>query len=363
MKPIARISWLAALAALLAVYGGCGGRSQSASKTADDAAKVPVEVAQATVGDISNFFTGTATLEAANETEVVAKVRGVVKEILTEEGSYVPAGAVLAKLDDEQLAVQFEQAEANFKRLDTEYQRAQQLFKEKLISAQEFQKAEYEYQNQKAAYDLAKLDLEYTSIRTPIAGVVAERKIKVGNMVLPNQATFRVTDPDRLWALLHVPERQIGKLRVGHVANVAADAIKDAMFTGEIDRISPVVDPSTGTVKVTIGIHDVSRRLKPGMFARINIVHDVHANATLVPRDAILEEDNESAVFIVKDNVAYRQAVETGYVNTTHIEVIKGLAAGDLVVTAGKAGLKDSTKVEQVSAGGEPSAAGTSAVK
>jgi membrane fusion protein (multidrug efflux system) len=363
MKRIARILWLAALAALLAVYGGCGGRSQSASNKADDAAKVPVEVALATVGDISNFFTGTATLEAANETEVVAKAGGVVKEILAEEGDYVSAGAVLAKLDDEKLAVQLEQAEANFKKMESEYERAKQLYAGSLISAQDFQRAEYEYQNQRAAHELSKLNVEYTSIRTPIGGVVAERKIKVGNMIIPNQATFVVTDLDPLLAPLYVPERQAGKLQVGHVANLTVDAVKDAEFTGRVERISPVIDPSTGTVKVTVGVHDATRRLKPGMFARVGIVHDVHTGTTLVPRDAIIAEDNESAVFLVRDNVAFRQVVETGYVNTTHIEVTSGVKAGDTVVTAGKASLKDSTKVEIVSGEPRPPAGSTPGAK
>jgi membrane fusion protein (multidrug efflux system) len=286
----------------------------------------------------------------------------VVKEILVEEGNYVNANSVLAKLDDEKLSVQLEQAEANFKRLESEYERAKQLFGASLISAQEFQRSEYEYQNEKASYDLCRLNLEYTSIRTPISGVVAERRVKVGNMVLANQPAFRVTDLDPLQAPLYVPERQIGKLQVGHVARITVDAIKDAEFEGRVERISPVVDPSTGTVKVTVEVRDATRRLKPGMFARVSIIHDVHTGATLVPRDAIMAEDNESAVFLIKDSVAYRQVVETGYVNTTHIEVTAGVRAGDTVATAGKASLKDSTKVDIVSDGATPvagSAAGT----
>jgi len=362
MTRSARMLCLAALAALLIAQTGCGRRSHSGPEKAEEATTVPVEVAQATTGDISHFFTGTATLEAAEETEVVAKVGGVVEEILVEEGDYVPSGAVLAKLDDEKLAVQLAQAEANYRKMESEYERATQLFKGSLISAQEFQRAEYECQNEKATYDLYKLNLEYTSIRTPIAGVVAERKVKVGNMIVPNQPTFRVTDLDPLLAPLYVPERQMGRLQVGHVACLTVDAIKDAEFTGRVERICPVVDPSTGTVKVTVGVHDPTRRLKPGMFARVSITHDVHRGATLVPRDAIIAEDNESAVFVIKADLARRQVVETGYVNTTHIEVTSGVAVGDTVVTAGKASLKDSTKVEVVTSGGS-ALAGSAAAK
>ena len=120
-------------------------------------------------------------------------------------------------------------------------------------------------------------------------------------------------------------------------------------IVGRIKRISPVVDPSTGTVKVTIEARDPAGRMRPGMFARVNIIYDVHEGVVTAPKDAIIAEDRESAVFVVRDSTAYRLVVTTGYVNTTHIEVLSGLKPGDTVVTTGKASLKDSTKVQIVS--------------
>jgi membrane fusion protein (multidrug efflux system) len=312
---------------------------------------VPVEVAEVTTGDIASFFTGTATLEAEEETEVVAKVSGVVERILAEEGQYVVAGQALARLDDEKLAIELDRASANLENLEQEFSRAEELFAGNLISAQEFQQAKYDYEHQKAVAELAKLDLEYSTIRAPISGVVAERLIKVGNMVLANSSVYRITGMNPLLAVLHVPEREIGKLRKGHRARLRADALEGTAFDGRIERISPVVDPATGTVKVTVEVTDRQGRLKPGMFARVDIIHDVHENATLVPKDAIIVEDRESSVFVVRDSTAIRQTVVTGYVNTSHIEVLSGLAAGDTVVTTGKGSLKDSTKVETVTPG------------
>lgn len=342
-----RTALVMGLACSLSALPGCGRRSSEAKGPEGDTA-VPVEIGVVTTGDISSYFTGNATLEADSETEVVAKVGGVVEQILVEEGDYVRAGQSLAKLDHEKLAVQMDQANANLQKLQSDLDRARELFDKKLISEQEFQRAGYEYDQQKAAYDLCKLDLEYTAITSPIGGVVAERMIKVGNMVVPNQTTFRVTDLDPLLAPLHVPERQAGKLQVGQQATITVDAVPGAQFAGSVERLSPVVDPSTGTVKVTVGVHDASRQLKPGMLARIGITHDVHAGTILAPRDAVMEEDNQSSVFVVRGGSAYRQTIQTGFVNTSHIEILKGLAGGDTVVTTGKGGLKDSSKVDVV---------------
>lgn len=338
-----------AMLSLAAGTTGCG--KKASSKTAGskgDAVVVPVEVAAITTGTIAAYFTATATIGAEEETGVVAKVGGVVNEILVEEGQYVRAGDVLAKLDDERIAVQLDQARANLEKLASNYERNVNLHEQSLISTEAFQQSKYEYEQQKAAYDLADLDFKYTSIRTPISGVVAERLVKIGNMVLPNQTVFRVSGLDPLIAVLHVPERQLGKLRAGQAAQLKVDACSSEPFPGRIKRISPVIDPATGTVKVTVEVRDPSRRLKPGMFARVEIIYDVHEAVVTAPKDAIISEDRESAVYVVRDSVAYRQVIQTGYVNTTHVEILGGLKTGDTVVTTGKTSLKDSTKVQIV---------------
>ncbi len=340
---------------LLAMFGfallifGCGKDSQSKTNEKKETSAIPVEVSHVETGNIAAYFTGTATLEAEGDASVVAKVGGVVKQIFAEEGAYVKAGQILAKLDDEKLAVQLSQAEANLNKLENDFRRNEELFNRKLISAEVYQRAKFEYESQKAAFEMAKLDRDYTAIRAPISGVVAERLIKVGNMVLPNAPTFRITDFDPLLAVLHVPEREMSKLRVGQTATLNADAVAGAEFSGRIARVSPVVDPGTGTIKVTVEVRDPSKQLKAGMFGRVNIVHDVHTNALLVPKGAVIAEDTESAVFVVQDSLAYRKVVKTGYINGANIEILEGLNAGEKIVTTGQGSLKDSTRVEVVS--------------
>jgi membrane fusion protein (multidrug efflux system) len=347
-----RFRWTAVsicLLSLVTASWGCGGRSHSDTNgKKDEKLVIPVEIAEVIRGDISAYFTGTATIEAEEETEVVAKVGGVVEQIVVEEGAEVRAGDILAKLDDEKIAVQLAQAKANLQKLESNYERNMDLHRKKLISTEVFQQAKYEHEHQKAAYELAELDLKYTSIRTPISGVVAERLIKIGNMILPNQAVFRVAGLNPLIAVLHIPERHLSKLRVGQKARLRVDAIERKDFTGSIERISPVVDPATGTVKVTIEAKDPTHSLRPGMFARIEIIYDMHAATTLVPKEAVISEDRQSCVFVVRDSTAYRQGISIGYINTTHVEILEGLVPGDTIVTTGKGSLKDSSSVDIV---------------
>ncbi|MBN1162957.1 MAG: efflux RND transporter periplasmic adaptor subunit [Candidatus Krumholzibacteriota bacterium] len=338
------------LPAIILGLPGCGKNSHSKSKDKkDEKLVIPVEIARVITGDISAYYTGTASIEAEEETEVVAKVGGVVEQIMVEEGTPVREGDILVKLDDEMISVQLLQAEAMLNKLQNNYLRNKELHDKQLISAEEFQQVRYEYESQKAAYDMTKLNLDYTSIKTPIGGVVAERLIKVGNMIQPNQAVFRVAGMDPLIAILHVPERQLSKLRVGQKVLLNVDAIDKDEFSGRIKRISPIVDPATGTVKVTIETHDPSGKLRPGMFSRIRIIYDIHAHALMAPKDAIISEDKISSVFVLRDSTAYRQNIKIGYINTSHVEILFGLQEGDTLITTGKGSLKDSTRVNVVS--------------
>lgn len=327
---------------------GCGNDAQSApsnEEQEEEITAVPVETGVANVGEIAALFTGTATLEAEEEANVVAKATGVVQRLLVEEGDYVRAGQIMAELDTERSSLELAQMEANLKRLENDLTRNQELFDKNLISADAYEEIKFQYESQKAAVELARLNISYSSIRTPISGYVSERMIKVGSMVREHEPTFRVTDFNPLLAVLYVPERELTKIRIGQLAKVEVDAAAGRRFEARIKRLSPVVDPETGTFKVTLEVFDDTGLLKPGMLAEVSVTYDVHAGVVLVPKEAVVIEDESSSVFVVRDSVAYKTQVETGYTDDRSIEIVSGLAPETVVVTTGQTTLKDSSKV------------------
>ena len=388
--------------AFFIIYSCKGQGSANNKSEKEEDPPIPVEVTEVIKGSVSANYSGTATLEAEGEALVVAKVSGVVEKIFVEEGDSVKTGQVLAKLGDEEFIHRLAQVESRLEELDNEFQRNKELFKNKLISAEAYDRTKYEYQTQKSTYDLAKLSLNYTEVKAPISGIVSERFIKVGNMITVNQETFRVTDFDPLLAVLHVPEKELSKLQAGFPAELMADAIPGEIFSAGILRISPVVSGETGTFKVTVAVTDKTRKLKPGMFTRINIIYDMHENTLLLSKDAILTEDSESTVFIVtekvedeaeneekgekteetaktkktkktekaeeeekpeaetnsdpdsepkepvKSLVATKQKITIGYINSSHVEILSGVKLGDVVVTTGLSSLKDGATVKVV---------------
>jgi membrane fusion protein (multidrug efflux system) len=310
---------------------------------------IPVEAATVASSNMAAFYSGTATLEADQQAIVVSQITGVVLEISAEEGDYVQAGQVLAKVETDRYALEVERANAALKRLETDFQRKKELFNKKLVSTEDYERVSAEYEAQKAAYQLARLDLAYTSIRAPISGYISERMIRAGNLVTLHQPVYKVTSYNPLLAVLHVPERELAVLSKGLEVSVALDAWPGEVFKGEVIRISPVIDPATGTFRVTAEVRDHGSMLKPGLFGRVQILYDLHQDVPVIPRSAVITEDEYSHVFVINaEGNASRRTIELGYENNGQIEVITGLEKGEQVVTAGKGSLSDGTRVEVV---------------
>ncbi len=352
---------LRALAVLcLAALAGCSGKANDQPAVAPPA---PVEVQSAARGEMLAVYSGTAPIEADGEAVVVAKVGGELRQLLVEEGAYVRKGQVLAKLDGERLRLEAAQTKAQLSKLERDYKRNVELQQRGLVAVSAFENLRYEVDAARAAYDLTALQLSYTDIRAPIDGVVAERFVKAGNTLNPNDKLFRIADLSPLVAHVHVPESELRKLRAGQVASVQVDAAGGA-FQSIIQRISPVVDSNTGTFKVTLELRDPANRLKPGMFARVDIVHERRTNVVRIARSALLEDDGNQRVFVVQAGKAVSRAVTLGLTNGPLVEVLSGVSAGDPVVVVGQGTLKDGSPVRVVtsapSSGPAPQVAGTS---
>lgn len=333
---------------MLITLQACNGGDEMSENVEDETPLIPVEVSNVSRGNISAYYSNTATLEAEQEATVVSKVRGIIEEIYVEEGDRVQAGQVIAKIEDDQYQIEADRAKATLDRLYNEYQRNQELFERELIAAEAFQNSQYEYESQKATYDLAALNLEYTSVKSPISGVISRRFVKAGNMIGTDQQMYRVTDFSPLQAILHIPEHEMSKIRKDQRAELRVDALPNETFVGHVERISPVVDSETGTFKVTIFVDETRDLLRPGMFGRVKIVYDTRQNTRMIPKSAVISEDLAQSVYVIKDSLAFKKVIQTGYTNGLNVEVLDGLDDGEMVVTIGQGSLQDSSKVSVI---------------
>jgi membrane fusion protein, multidrug efflux system len=363
------------LLSLAAILAACGGGAADDAKTTAKAS-IPVEVASARHQSITANYSGTATLEAVGQASVVAKTTGIVLELPVEEGMYVKKGQLLLALDDDSARNRLAQATATLRKAQAAYDKADKGYALKITPKADYDSMKYDLEAQAAIVEGARLELSWTRVTAPISGVIARRQIKLGNLVQANQALFDIVDLEPLQAVLNVPERSLDTLKAGQAVRMEVDALGGRSFEGTIARIAPVVDAASGTFRATCEFRDTTQTLKPGMFGRIEVAYDQRQDALVVPRNALVEEDGESSVFVVEpapapakpatpaaktgeavaaepkapaaQYVAKRRVVKTGYAEGDRVEIRDGLADGERVITTGRNAVRDGTEVQVI---------------
>jgi membrane fusion protein (multidrug efflux system) len=307
---------------------------------------IPVEVAAVSEGTVSAYISSTANLVAENEVKVLSEVEGRVLTLRVEEGNWVKKGQVLATLvrDDEEIA--FKKAQLKETNARAAYDRAKELVDRELISREEFDKLTIDFEI--AGQELAEAEwaLKKTTIVAPFSGRVTARMTQLGQHVRPGDELFQVTDFDPLIARIYLPERDVLGLEEGRPVELRLDASDQVAFAGRIRQISPVVDTSTGTVKVTVEATEPPKQVRPGSFVSVNIVRETRSEALLLPREAVLRELQKAHVFVADGEVAEKRPVTLGLEEGDLIEVTSGVEAGDQVIVAGQGGLKDGSAVK-----------------
>ncbi len=321
-------------------------RERVKGRAGEDA--VPVKVVRPSRGDIVQSIHATTSVEAKREADIYSKMVGFCHRIFVEEGDFVQAGDPLAKLDDEEARLAFEQAAARLLKAQNDHERAVELHAGGLISEQAYQDLSVQFRLAKADYDLSKKRLGDTSIVAPLSGVVTERNVKLSDLVSTTQPLFRIVDLYALEAEVHIPEQDYAKVRKGQEAILKIDAFPDKSFLGKVERKSPVIDSRSGTAEATIAVKNPEGVIRPGMFVRVQIVIAVHPDALILPREAILMQGERKTVYTVREGIAREVTVQTGFQEGDRVEILDGLAGEDRVVVRGHLGLQSGTKVRVI---------------
>jgi RND family efflux transporter MFP subunit len=334
------------------LISGCGQADAVDEKSeATKPIPIPVEVALTTLGSISSNYTTTAVLEAKEEAFVVARASGIIEEIMVEEGDYVEKGQVLAKLEPKRYELNLERARADMQGIEKELARIKKVYSQNLVSGDIHDKIIAQYETAKATLALAELDLKEATIVAPISGYIAERNAKVGNLTesFQRERMFHIVQQKELHGIVYLPEKELSSVHKDQRASLVVTALNDKEITAFVERISPVIDSTSGTFKVTLRVPNKENRLKAGMFTQVSLNYDTRENATLIPRKALLSLDDKVNVFVVNEQgIATKHAITIGYQEGSVVEVLKGLKANQNVVITGHQNLKDNALVNIV---------------
>ena len=364
--------------------GPPGGFRPGGGRGAFGAQPMRVDAAGVTRADVAEQLRIVGNLIGAASVEVAPKVNGRLRRIDLRLGDPVTRGQEVARVEDDELRQQVNQAEASFEVAQatvrqreadlllarTTRDRSQSLFSRALVSRQELDDAEARYQAATAQLDLARaqfdaagarleelrINLENTVMVSPVNGFIGRRYLDPGAYVTSNTAVVSVVDISLVRLVANLVERDLRLVEEGVRARIEVDAFPAESFAGRVARIAPVLDPATRTAEIEIEVPNPDYRLKPGMYARVSLVVGSKSRALVVPREAVVIRTAARGVFRVDASggrpTAQFVSLVTGLEDERHVEVLEGLAEGDRVVTTGAAGLQHGDPILLADAGG-----------
>lgn len=354
------VTILAALV-MAAVCAGCGSKSdatagqQKADAPKGDAAKpaqapaakpgLPVKAEPVKLARISDDVTAVGSLLADESVVIRPELDGRITGLHFQEGQAVPAGARLVSLDSSEYEAQLAAVRADLRTEEQRLVRTRELQQQNFISKDALEVQVGNVDRLKARQAEAEAKLAKAIIRAPFAGTVGLRMVSPGAYVKAGQDIVRMESIGSLKVDFRIPETFLSKVKSNQEIVVNVDAYPNENFNGRVYAVEPMVDERTRTVAMRARIPNQSNKLKPGMFVRVAVTLESRPNAVTVPEEAIWPQGKDNFVFRVVDGKAALTKVDVGNRQPGKVEIVKGLAATDIVVTEGQIKLRDGAAV------------------
>ena len=338
--------------------------------------RVPMTVETGTLkrGKVAAYLTVVGNLIGEQTVDIAPRTGGRLLEVRVKLGDRVRRGQLLAKVEDREIVEQVRQAEASktvseatirqreadLKVAELGFERNKNLFERQLLAKQVLDDAESRYIAAVAQVDLAKaqqsqtdarleelrINLQNTSVTSPVDGFVGKRSVDPGAMVNTNTAIASVVDISRLRLVANVVERDLRMVSPGDAAVVEVDAYPGEKFNGKIARVAPVIDPATRTAAMEVEIPNGDGKLKPGMYARINLTVEEHDSALVAPKNAVVDYSGQRGVWVPNDqDRAMFVPLKLGIENNEQIEVLGGMDEGARFVTTGAGAVRNNDQL------------------
>lgn len=323
---------------------------------------INVRVQAAEKRSLRPFSETIGTLNPYDEVIVSAEVDGILKDVRVDEGTVVSKGTVLATIDDTDYNLEVKRADAALRQADAtlsntrlEYQRKEALYKEQLVTQQQFDDvstrislAEADVEKAKATLSLAREKLRKTKVYSPLPGLVKEKKVSTGDYVKSSTNLFVIIQNNPIKLNFTVTEREVGKVKKGQDVTFRVDAFPDKEFKGKVNIIYPGLEEKTRTLEVEALVPNSNGILRPGLFAHVTLYTGVAKDTIVVPVTSLLYEAEKVKIFVIEGDKSKEKEVRLGSKYGEMMEISEGLREGEAVVVVGQQNLSEGTKVNIV---------------
>lgn len=340
-------------------------KSAATGKPGGKRAKGPVTVnaVAAVATRIEDQVTAVGALLAAQSVRLAPEIDGRVVEIGVSDGQSVSTGDLLFRLDDAVTEAELAQSQAELSLARADLKRARNLAKQSFVSKRSREEAAANVKILAAKLQVVSARLSKTRIRAPFEGQVGLVQVNIGEYLKAGTSLVRLDDLSSLKLDLRVPDRLLSRVATGQTIRASFDAYPGREFEALVETIDTAIDEIGRSLVVRGRLPNAERLLRPGMFARARLVLGVRESAVMVPEESVLASAKGQYLFAIRDGKAQRQPVKTGVRQRGQIEIVEGVEAGEMVVTAGQVKLRGNNIAVRVIApatgvGGRQDAAG-----
>jgi membrane fusion protein (multidrug efflux system) len=318
---------------------------------------VGVEAVPVQRSALADDTSAVGSLRAAESVVLRPEIAGRIARIAFREGVAVRKGQLLIALDDSTQAADLQQAKANLALARSNFERTEDLFRKKFLSASAQDQAAANLKVQEAATAQAQARWAKTHIVAPYDGVIGIRNVSVGDYVKEGQDLVNLEDISGLKVDFKLPERYLGRVQKGQSVELSSDARPGKTVSATVDAIDPLIDASGRAIALRARLANPEGKLRPGLFVRVRLIFGSHRDVLTVPEEALVPSGADQYVFRVADGKAQRVKIVTGARRDARVEVVEGLNADDLVITAGHMKIRDGAPVSVVAAAPPPATA------
>ncbi|MDR1032110.1 MAG: efflux RND transporter periplasmic adaptor subunit [Holosporales bacterium] len=308
-----------------------------------------VDVASARLGQVQHVTNLIGTLRASNDCTIKSEVDGRISRILFEEGRKVNEGDVLLEVDSAAMRIHMREISAQLTLAKAEYKRAQDLASKEFLSKSELDKKYAEVMILESKLAAVKEELSKYKVRAPFAGVVGLREISVGDYVTKSKEMLRIVSDQDIRVDFKVPEMIVAGMEIGQTVYIKIDGVHGE-FPAEVLAINPEADQMSHSFVVRAVMQYQNEDMRPGLFVRVSVPNTTSSEAILVPESAISRVGDNDVVFRVVDGMAIKTPVTIGIRQSGEVEILTGINADDVVITAGHMRVRDGSTV-QISTG------------
>ena len=311
----------------------------------DAEASILVEQTQLSNHTFESAFTFLGTFEPIRQNTIGSDAQGKIIRLNIEEGDRVSQGQVIAKIDDELLQLQLQNAEVSLEGQKSDDNRYSNLAKENAVAGMQVEKTKLGLRSAEIQKKQIQKQLRSTNITAPFSGVITKKMVDLGSVIGAGSPLFEITDISSLKLTINVPERDILKFKINQTVKVNVDIYGDRAFEGKVSNLSVVADKSHN-FKVQITIKNSKQELMGGMYGSVALNNSKSITALAIPRKALVGSSKNPQVYVIQNGKSILTSFTAGTSDGEFIEVVNGLSKTDQIVTRGQVNLQNNSNVK-----------------